>query len=60
MIKSSMKESLENSLDEEWVDLVLHAKSAGLTSTEVRKFIIEHRDFRSKKIYLQFIQDKRN
>lgn len=58
-IKDSMKEALENSLDREWIDLVLFAKNNGLTTVEVRTFINEHQEVSTNKKYLQFVQERK-
>ncbi|ASK62773.1 hypothetical protein CFK37_11770 [Virgibacillus phasianinus] len=52
----SMKEPLENSLDGEWIDLILIAKEIGLTSVEVRAFINKPSGLMDWKRFVQFVQ----
>lgn len=41
-IKDSVKETLDNALDVEWVDLILAARNMGITVDNVRAFISKH------------------
>lgn len=53
------KETLENDLDVEWIDLVLTAKNMGIAVDEVRAFINEHQPLSNDEEYLQFVQKRR-